>query len=116
MPGRVDSLVGRVCPRCRYDLAGLPDTHVCPECGFEYDPHAKVIRLHGWRVRFRHRVPIFLVFVVLTMGVWLAPVAVRAELRMTANFALFGLLGLCMFLRRASAQGYLLVNRHGVEV
>lgn len=25
------------CPVCRYDLTGLPKTHACPECGFEYD-------------------------------------------------------------------------------
>ncbi|MCA9290994.1 MAG: hypothetical protein KDA25_07690 [Phycisphaerales bacterium] len=25
------------CPRCHYDLRGLPDAHRCPECGFEYD-------------------------------------------------------------------------------
>jgi hypothetical protein len=25
------------CPICRYDLTGLPASHRCPECGFEYD-------------------------------------------------------------------------------
>jgi hypothetical protein len=25
------------CPRCNYDLTGLPAAHRCPECGFEYD-------------------------------------------------------------------------------
>ncbi len=25
------------CPSCNYALAGLPDTHACPECGIEYD-------------------------------------------------------------------------------
>ncbi len=24
------------CPRCSYSLEGLPDDHVCPECGLEY--------------------------------------------------------------------------------
>lgn len=27
----------RRCPKCDYDLAGLPRRHRCPECGFEYD-------------------------------------------------------------------------------
>jgi hypothetical protein len=34
-----------LCPRCQYDLAGLPEVHTCPECGFEFDPHAIFIRL-----------------------------------------------------------------------
>lgn len=37
----------RACPSCEYDLAGLPDEHTCPECGFEYDPDAVVIHLPG---------------------------------------------------------------------
>lgn len=31
------------CPQCAYNLAGLPEEHVCPECGFEYDRHATII-------------------------------------------------------------------------
>jgi len=32
------------CPRCDYSLAGLPDKHRCPECGFEYERRMLVIR------------------------------------------------------------------------
>ena len=32
------------CPACAYRLTGLPVSHVCPECGFAYDPLARVIR------------------------------------------------------------------------
>ncbi len=28
---------GRLCPKCAYDLRGLPDRHRCPECGTEYE-------------------------------------------------------------------------------
>jgi len=35
----------KTCPRCDYNLTGLPDEHICPECGFEYDPHAAFMRL-----------------------------------------------------------------------
>ena len=28
---------GQSCLNCGYDLRGLPEKHVCPECGFEYD-------------------------------------------------------------------------------
>ncbi|MCH9034490.1 MAG: hypothetical protein IID42_08300 [Planctomycetes bacterium] len=35
------------CPSCRYRLAGLPDVHQCPECGFEYDKRMVVIQQHA---------------------------------------------------------------------
>jgi hypothetical protein len=30
------------CPICLYDLAGLPNNHKCPECGFAYDESMRV--------------------------------------------------------------------------
>ena len=36
------------CYRCNYDLAGLPASHHCPECGFEYDD--SMFLLLGWRL------------------------------------------------------------------
>lgn len=36
----------RVCPGCEYDLAALPESGVCPECGREYDP---VLLRMRWR-------------------------------------------------------------------
>lgn len=30
------------CANCTYDLTGLPDAHVCPECALHYDPHMRV--------------------------------------------------------------------------
>ena len=32
------------CPNCDYSLLGLPDTHHCPECGFEYTKDSQVFR------------------------------------------------------------------------
>jgi rubrerythrin len=36
----------KACPRCEYDLAGLPRRHQCPECGFPYDEN--MFTVHAW--------------------------------------------------------------------
>jgi len=38
-----------LCPRCDYDLQGLPVDHKCPECHFAYDATT-----HVWKGRTRH--------------------------------------------------------------
>ena len=39
------------CPRCNYDLRGLPPPHRCPECGLAYDEHTQIWRpAQPWRV------------------------------------------------------------------
>ena len=38
------------CARCQYDLRSLPEEHVCPECGLQYDEHVQVYVLRPlWR-------------------------------------------------------------------
>ncbi len=32
------------CPMCAYSLTGLPENHVCPECGFAYDESMRIWR------------------------------------------------------------------------
>lgn len=41
-----------LCPRCDYDLTGLPAEHTCPECGCKYDEHSIGISLTGRRRYF----------------------------------------------------------------
>lgn len=36
------------CPVCRYSLTGLPDEHVCPECGFAYERDAILVEEHSY--------------------------------------------------------------------
>ena len=49
-----------LCPRCDYDLQGLPAAHVCPECGFEYDSNTRVWRDVSWRRRINRCLSIVL--------------------------------------------------------
>ncbi|HPF37107.1 MAG TPA: hypothetical protein P5081_00270 [Phycisphaerae bacterium] len=45
--------VPEACPRCGYNLEGLPLRHVCPECGFEYEPDMLVFgrtKLSAWNL------------------------------------------------------------------
>jgi hypothetical protein len=36
------------CPMCAYSLTGLPENHVCPECGFAYDETMRIWRAVKW--------------------------------------------------------------------
>jgi hypothetical protein len=40
IPGRIHL---EECPKCEYSLKGLPASHRCPECGFEYDDRTFVL-------------------------------------------------------------------------
>lgn len=40
------------CPICKYDLTGLPDKHLCPECSYEFDRDSELIALDPFRPRW----------------------------------------------------------------
>ena len=55
-PGTAALTLNRVthCPICRYDLQGLPERHVCPECAFQFEADMLEFRLGGreiWQLR-----------------------------------------------------------------
>ena len=55
MTGKAEDILRlNYCPRCGYDLGGLPGGHVCPECGFEYEEGTCCIEITGnvWRGRW----------------------------------------------------------------
>lgn len=101
----------RECPRCQYDLTGLPEKHTCPECGLEYDPHAVYVRL-SLHTRPWNQV---------VMGVALIAAAVffpRPGLRWKENLPLILLIIVAMLpailrLLTSSGKGYLILNRSG---
>ncbi len=37
---------GASCARCRYSLKGLPDHHICPECGLAFDRSSRLYYPH----------------------------------------------------------------------
>lgn len=61
------------CPRCNYELAGLPEYHTCPECGFDYDPHCQMICLKPRRADNRQVVLGTGLLLVIGFGMWAAP-------------------------------------------
>lgn len=55
-----------LCPRCEYDLSGLPVDYRCPECDFVYDQHTRAWRLSS--SHRRQRVCFFVLAIVLPFG------------------------------------------------
>ena len=52
---RLKRLNCRVCWNCGYDLHGLPEAHVCPECSAAYDTAELVETWHEWIADVVHR-------------------------------------------------------------
>ena len=44
------------CPRCSYDLAGLPRNHACPECGFRYDELTFRLDVGGTKLKLQRSI------------------------------------------------------------
>jgi hypothetical protein len=106
-----DAMTTECCPACSYRLNGLPLVHTCPECGFDYDPHAEVIELTADRRHWRQ-----VVFGLLLVIMFAAYGTVFEDRLILAGLIILILWHLAQGFRRHS-QGYrVLMNRRGVEI
>ncbi|MBI3835820.1 MAG: hypothetical protein HY287_15955 [Planctomycetes bacterium] len=100
------------CPRCQYDLTGLPEIHTCPECGFDYDSNAIFVRLKIGRILWNQ-----LLMAALLIGAMIY--FATPKTRWKENFAPISLIMLSIIpviLRLLSSRdrGSLTLNRFGV--
>lgn len=59
-----------ICPKCKYDLSGLPIAHNCPECGFAYSEDFFDVQGCSWDLRtgFSSKL-LFIIFIVIVIGI-----------------------------------------------
>jgi len=103
-----------LCPRCSYELTGLPAVHTCPECGFEYDSLSTSITLRGRRVYLEDLIKSVVVGVAV-FGPWSVRSGPAVEKEIVVVFlgivvssALYGLW------KREGLPCLLLLNRRGL--
>lgn len=96
------------CPNCDYDLTGLLAIHVCPECGFAYDPHSAVIVL---KVCQRHISNVNYA-VLLLLGAWYYGHNFRGVLLFAVLIAWY----VIRFVWRARSSGKLSINKKGIRL
>jgi len=105
----------KVCPRCGYDLTGLPVVHRCPECGIDYDPYMKVITLPVRRREYRQLK--YGVILLLMVGHYAYSTGVGEDV-----YVLFGLVIAAMLpaIYRLSTESsgwhYLIIDKGGIRV
>jgi len=105
----------KACPQCGYSLEGLPEEHVCPECGLHYDPDMLTVEL-GYRRWQRTGVVNALVLTGLfalaahwspSRGVWLPPLIAMAVSLVLATY---------VFVRDSGRRACLIISKRGVEI
>ena len=58
------------CPVCRYSLTGLPDEHVCPDCGFRYERDAVLVEEHRFTWKNYAAVVVVPILLAVGTGLW----------------------------------------------
>lgn len=101
------------CKRCAYSLRGLPDVHVCPECGLRYDPSCVLIALDFSRGRARDAVLATLLIATLAVTVWRTQ-WVPQDWHLLALLLFYPLVYLMR--RFVWAPSWLLINREGIHL
>ncbi len=108
------------CQRCGYSLLGLPERHVCPECGAEYD-----LRRPLWRPRIDWRRVLPMAFLLLLLGLLLDAFLVILLYETLGNMSLWlggpipllaplAWIGLALWRHRAGT--YLVLQPDGVVI
>ena len=102
------------CPRCQYDLTGLPEIHTCPECCFAYDPHAIYLRLKVRRAIWNQ---IFMGLVLISASLYFAGsrITPKENMPLIATIILAMILGILQLLV-SHGRVSLTLNRFGVTI
>jgi hypothetical protein len=100
------------CPMCGYALLGLPESHTCPECGFEYDPYCEVIRLGGRSRDFANALG---GLVILALILWPRP-PIREVLPCAVWLALLVIVWGWRWFKNWGNPRLLIINRNGIRL
>ena len=105
-----------LCPRCDYDLSGLPTQHTCPECGCNYDEYSIGIALTARRQQLWG---LWVALPLFALATWLEVSQSSRGWDNLRHFLVPGaiLVGVAFrFVRRGGLPTRMILDRDGVEL